>query len=111
MDGEPHRLSVADELTVFRLTQECLTNALRHAGPGAKVAVELHFAAGEAVVEVVDDGGRRPSGTAVRPRRTGGNGLIGMRERVAVHGGEFSAGPRPGTGWQVRAVIPIKAAV
>jgi len=112
MDGEPHKLSVADELTVFRLTQECLTNALLHAGPGAKVAVELHFAAGEAVVEVVDDGGCRPVSTGVsEQRRTGGNGLIGMRERVAVHGGEFTAGPRPGTGWQVRAVIPIKAAV
>jgi len=122
IDGEPRGLSAADELTVFRLAQEGLTNALRHAGPGAKVAVELRFAAGEAVVEVVDDGGRRAGGAdipgvrrtggadAPEVRRTGGNGLIGMRERVAVHGGEFAAGPRRGPGWQVRAVIPIKAA-
>jgi len=111
IDGEPRGLSAADELTVFRLAQEGLTNALRHAGPGARVAVELRFAAGEAVVEVVDDGGRRaPSADPHGVRRTGGNGLIGMRERVAVHGGEFAAGPRRGPGWQVRAVIPIKVA-
>ena len=111
IDGDPVGLSAADELTIFRLVQEGLTNALRHAGPGAHVAVEMRFAAGQAVVEVTDDGGGRTAlAGPSEPRGSGGNGLIGMRERVAVHGGEFSAGPGPVSGWRVRAVIPLKVA-
>jgi signal transduction histidine kinase len=110
--GQPHGLAAADELTIFRLAQEALTNALRHAGQGALVTLALTYAPGAVMLEVVDDGAGRlvtVGGPAV-PVASGGHGLIGMRERVAVHGGEFSAGPRLGGGWQVRAVVPVRGA-
>ncbi|GIE77275.1 two-component sensor histidine kinase [Actinoplanes philippinensis] len=103
--GDTGRLSAADELTVFRIVQESLTNALRHAGAGAKVLVALAVEPERAVLEVSDDGGGRPSA----PAAGGGNGLLGMRERVAVHGGELTAGPAGG-GWRVRAVISLREA-
>jgi signal transduction histidine kinase len=111
--GQPHGLTPADELTIFRLAQEALTNALRHAGQGASVTLALMYAPGAVTLEVVDDGAGRlvmVGGPPVRAA-SGGHGLIGMRERVAVHGGEFSAGPRLGGGWQVRAVVPVRGAV
>jgi signal transduction histidine kinase len=110
IEGEPHGLSAADELTLFRLAQEGLTNALRHAGPEARVTVTLRFGDGTAVVEVVDDGAGRLAGAAPVLPGSGGNGLVGMRERVAVHGGRFTAGPRLGPGWQVRAELPVRTA-
>jgi signal transduction histidine kinase len=115
-DGEPAGLSPAEELTVFRLVQETLTNALRHAGTGAAIEVGLTFGTGKVTLEVVDDGAGQlvtVGGTGFAEDRpalpaSGGHGLIGMRERVAVHGGEFNAGPRLGGGWRVWAVIPVK---
>jgi signal transduction histidine kinase len=111
--GQPHGLAAADELTIFRLAQEALTNALRHAGQGATVNLALTFDPGAVTLEVVDDGAGRlvtvggPGRLSTAPP-AGGHGLIGMRERVAVHGGQFSAGPRLGGGWQVRAVVPVR---
>ena len=115
IDGERPALSAADELTIFRLVQEGLTNVLRHAGTGAAVTVSLRFDAGTAVLGIVDDGAGRTATELTpdvgRPRLSGGgNGLIGMRERVAALGGSFDAGPRLGTGWEVRAVAPVKVA-
>ncbi|WP_063746570.1 sensor histidine kinase [Catenuloplanes japonicus] len=106
VDGETGALSAADELTVYRIVQESLTNVLRHAGQGAKAEVSLRVGGGQAVLEIGDDGAGRPA-TGVR---TGGNGLVGMRERIAVHGGELSAGPQAGSGWRIHAVIPMKEA-
>jgi signal transduction histidine kinase len=113
--GQARGLAPADELTVFRIAQEALTNALRHAGQGARVDLALTFGDGVVRLEVVDDGAGQlvtvggTGGTGGPPaQRSGGHGLIGMRERVAVHGGEFSAGPRLGGGWQVRAVVPVR---
>jgi signal transduction histidine kinase len=108
--GQPHGLTPADELTIFRLAQEALTNALRHAGQGALVNLALTYAPGAVTLEVVDDGAGRLVMVGGPPVAvaSGGHGLIGMRERVAVHGGEFSAGPRLGGGWQVRAVVPVR---
>ncbi|MEV4395696.1 histidine kinase [Nonomuraea sp. NPDC049607] len=87
-------------LVVHRLVQESLTNVLKHAGPGrCRVAVGVR-AAGELVVEVVDDGrGGVP--------RQGGHGLAGLRERVILYGGTFSAGPEPAGGFAVRARLPL----
>jgi len=91
----------------YRIVQESLTNVLRHAGPAASVRVTAERTESELRVSVVDDGGRAegrpPSSSRV------GHGLIGMRERVAVHGGSFAAGPY-GPGWRVTAVIPIAVA-
>jgi signal transduction histidine kinase len=102
-EGERDRLPAAAELTVFRIVQEALTNVLRHAGPAARVALDLRYADHEARIEVDDDGGGR---LVVAPPAIGGHGLVGMRERVAVHGGAFEAGPRLGGGWRVAVRVP-----
>jgi signal transduction histidine kinase len=98
--GEAGALGAAEELTAYRVVQESVTNALRHAGPGAALTVHLERAHGTLRITATDDGA--PGGFA-----GDGHGLIGMRERVAVHGGTFAAGPLPGGGWRVRAEIPL----
>ncbi|MFE9727424.1 sensor histidine kinase [Streptomyces sp. NPDC005794] len=101
------RLSPAEEMTAFRIVQECLTNVLRHAGAGAGVAIRIHEEQGTLLIGVVDDGAGTLSGRGVGGR-SGGNGLVGMRERVELAGGSFEAGPRLGSGWHVRASIPTR---
>jgi signal transduction histidine kinase len=101
------RLSPAEEMTAFRIVQECLTNVLRHAGAGAGVDIRLSEERGTLLIGVVDDGAGTLSGLGVGGR-LGGNGLVGMRERVELAGGSFEAGPRLGSGWQVRASIPTR---
>ena len=87
-------------LTAYRVVQEALTNVRKHAGPGARV--ELSVAVGDEVrIDVADDG--RGAAAAVDGD---GLGLVGMRERVTVHGGTLEAGPRPGGGYLVSARIP-----
>ncbi|MER6082326.1 histidine kinase [Streptomyces sp. NPDC001833] len=111
VEGERGGLSTADGLTVLRIVQESLTNVLRHAGPGARVSITLRFEKDAVRIGVVDDGAGRLTGSrAVTDRGSGGNGLVGMRERVEVSGGTFAAGPRLGAGWQVDAEIPVKNA-
>ncbi len=111
-DGDRPGLPPAVELTVFRVVQEALTNVLRHAGPGARVALALRYRPGRVGVEVTDDGGGRLVAAPPRAASPGtggpgaGHGLVGMRERVAVHGGTFAAGPRLGGGWYVTAEVP-----
>ncbi|MDM4718810.1 sensor histidine kinase [Micromonospora sp. WMMA1363] len=101
--GEPS-LPPGLELTVYRVVQEGLTNALKHAGVGAAVEVTLERDADAVSVCVVDDGrGRSP----VRPAPSGGHGLVGMRERVGVYDGRFTAGPRLAGGWQVQVRLPL----
>jgi signal transduction histidine kinase len=95
-------------LTVYRIVQEGLTNVRKHAGPGPRVTVTVRTTdgqrtgVGEVLVEVSDDG-RGPAADDVD-----GHGVIGMRERVAVHGGRLAAGPRPGGGFLLRAEIPLR---
>ncbi|TQK18679.1 signal transduction histidine kinase [Microbacterium sp. SLBN-154] len=95
------------QLTVYRIVQEALTNALRHAPSARSVDVSIEHVDGEVRVEVVDDaeGSRQPHRNAPQ-NDTGGHGLIGMRERVALYGGTLDAGPRGVNGWRVRAVLP-----
>lgn len=88
-------------LTVFRVVQESLTNVRKHAGTSATAEVVLAIDGPDVLVDVVDDG----HGAAGTPT-SGGLGLVGMRERVAVHGGTLDVGPAVGGGWQVRARIP-----
>ncbi|MGK5738596.1 sensor histidine kinase [Micromonospora sp. URMC 103] len=88
-------------LAVYRIVQEAVTNVVKHAAPAACRAT-VTVAAGEVRVEVTDDG-RRPVRSDVE-----GHGLAGMRERVALHGGEFSAGPRAGGGFAVAARLPYR---
>ncbi|MFG2591290.1 sensor histidine kinase [Streptomyces sp. NPDC048438] len=101
------RLSPAEEMTAFRIVQECLTNVLRHAGAGAGVDIRIHEEQGTLLISVVDDGAGTFSGRGLGGR-SGGNGLVGMRERAELAGGSFEAGPRLGSGWHVRASIPTR---
>lgn len=101
--GEPHPVSQALALTIFRVTQEALTNFLKHAGATARASVTLRYARTAITVDVVDDG----EGVE-HPTDGGGNGLRGMYERVTSMGGTLRAGPRSDTqGFRVTAVLPV----
>ncbi len=104
LDGEPYPVDAGIGLVVYRLIQEALTNAVKHAGP-ARAHVRLDFGSAALTVEVFDTGrgynGRRAD------RADPGHGLLGMRERVALYGGELRTGPRPGGGFRVYARIPM----
>ncbi len=96
------------QLTVYRLVQEALTNTLRHAGPAAGVDVVVARTDGELRLRVSDDGPEVVSQAGERGRCTDpGRGLIGMRERVQAFGGHVSAGPQPGGGWCVAASMRL----
>jgi signal transduction histidine kinase len=86
----------------YRITQEALTNVLKHAGPGAAATVRLAFDPEGVDVEVTDDGPGLTGGVALGSQK----GLIGMRERVELFGGRFSAGPMDGGGFRVFARLP-----
>ncbi|NUP18857.1 MAG: sensor histidine kinase [Streptomyces sp.] len=100
-DGAP--LAAVVELSAYRIVQEALTNARRHA-PGATVSVNIHRSDEDLVVRITDDG---PGATGPETRGAG-HGLIGMRERVALLGGSISAGPSSTGGFAVIARLPIK---
>ncbi|MFJ6482442.1 MULTISPECIES: sensor histidine kinase [unclassified Streptomyces] len=91
------------DLAAYRVVQEGLTNAVRHAA-GARVSVTVEYAPGELRVEVADTGGTPR--TPVAPG--GGRGLVGLRERLAVYGGTLRAGNDPRGGYRLRAVIPVE---
>jgi signal transduction histidine kinase len=93
-------LPVGVELAAYRIVQEALTNALRHAR-AQRVTVRLFTQAGSLRVVVADDGAGPNGG-----RSAGGHGLVGMRERVAVYGGSLTVGPAPDGGFVVDATIP-----
>ena len=101
VEGTPVELPAGLGLCAYRIVQESLTNALRHAGP-ARAEIVLRYGPGSLDVTVRDDG----AGTAGAPA-TSGHGLIGMRERVAVYGGSLRAGPRDGGGFEVAAHLPL----
>jgi signal transduction histidine kinase len=103
--GAPFAIGAATELAVYRLAQEGLTNAVKHAGPRAHVAVALRWQPQELTVEVADDGG----GSMPAPAVPGaGAGLQGLRDRIAAVGGTVSATPRE-LGFAVRARFPRAA--
>jgi signal transduction histidine kinase len=105
VDGERAQLPGAVDVSAYRIVQEALTNAVRHAGP-THARVRIGYRAGEVSIEVTDNG---PRGQAPRPiaRAGGGHGLIGMRERAALFGGTLEAGPYEG-GFRVRATLPVE---
>jgi signal transduction histidine kinase len=112
--GLPVELHVSDvppglppgvDLAAFRVVQEALTNVIKHAGK-PRTGVSVHCREGSLVVEVADAGRPIPAAGPVVPGGAG-RGLLGLRERTALYGGELDAGPRPGGGWLVRARIPV----
>jgi signal transduction histidine kinase len=102
VEGERRSLPVGIELSAYRIVQEALTNALKHAG-GAHAIVHVRYGAESLELEIIDDG---PGATA--PVSSGGHGLVGMRERVALYGGRLDAGRRPSGGFAVRVLLPIR---
>jgi signal transduction histidine kinase len=106
VEGERRELSPSLELSAYRVVQEALTNVLKHSAANSAV-VRVGYGNGALEVDVADNGHGRAHVTTAAP--TGGNGLIGMRERVRLHGGHLSAGPRRAGGFSVRASFPLEA--
>ena len=103
VEGEPRDLPPGLDLSAYRIVQEALTNALTHAGP-ARARVVLRYRVDELELEVSDDGPGRGEVSG------SGYGLVGMRERVAIYGGELQAGRRPEGGYALRVRLPLGTA-
>ncbi|MBF9127701.1 hypothetical protein I0C86_01625 [Plantactinospora sp. S1510] len=108
-DGTPRPVAPSVGLAAYRTVQEALTNAARYAGAHARVDVRIRWG-DELSVEVCDDGPAGAVPAAGDPRLSTGHGLLGLRERVAVVGGELSTGPVPAGGFRVAARLPLSTA-
>jgi signal transduction histidine kinase len=102
VEGEPAALPLGVAVSAYRIVQEALTNVLKHAGP-AQARVVVRYAGRELELEIADDGRGSAAITGA------GHGLVGMRERVALYGGDFDAGASNGGGFVVRARLPLTA--
>jgi signal transduction histidine kinase len=103
IEGEPRDVPPGIDLSAFRIVQEALTNALTHAGP-ARARVVLRYLADDLELEISDDGPGSGAGSG------SGYGLVGMRERVSVYGGELQAGRHPEGGYTLRVRLPLRPA-
>jgi signal transduction histidine kinase len=112
IEGDRRPLSADADHSAYRILQESLTNVLRHAGPGTAAHIYLRYQPDALAITVTDDGpvngNSVPVDDGVRP--AGGHGIDGMRERAASVGGELTAGPLAGGGFQVKAMLPVPAA-
>jgi signal transduction histidine kinase len=106
VNGAVRPLSTTIELSAYRIVQEALTNARRHA-PGARVRVELNYLGDRLAVRVTDDGAPTPVTRVEDRTKVMGHGLVGMRERATMLGGRFAAGPRTEGGFAVQAELPV----
>jgi signal transduction histidine kinase len=113
VSGPPRPAPAGVDLSAFRIIQEALTNVVKHAGTSASCLVSVGYTDSDLVIRVTDDGGLPVTLPVVSvPAFLGtgtGHGVIGMRERVHLCGGTFTAGPRPGGGFQVMATLPLPA--
>jgi signal transduction histidine kinase len=110
VEGEQVPLPAETDHSAYRILQESLTNVLRHAGPGATAEVCLRYQPGLLTITVTDDGkAAADDGTSLSGSTTSSHGIQGMRERAASVGGELTAGPLSGGGFQVRAMLPVAA--
>jgi signal transduction histidine kinase len=104
VEGEPEApLAPGVDLAAYRVVQEALTNAIKHAGP-ARAWVTVRYATRALELEIGDDG------RATATNGDHGHGLVGMRERVALYGGDLEAGPRAGGGYTINARFPLEQA-
>jgi signal transduction histidine kinase len=102
IEGQAKQLPPGIDLTAYRLVQEGLTNAIKHAG-ASQAEVVVRYGEGDVELLVSDDGRGESDGSS----ESGGHGLVGMRERVAVYDGELEAGPRPKGGYALRVRLPL----
>ncbi|MBO0835194.1 MAG: two-component sensor histidine kinase, partial [Actinobacteria bacterium] len=103
-DGQPRPLPAGAEVAAYRIIQESLTNAIKHAGP-ATATIRLEYDDSTVRIEIADTG----RGLAPGAQSPGaGHGLVGMRERAAAVGGTLQAGPDPTGGYRVVAVLPAE---
>jgi signal transduction histidine kinase len=105
--GQPVALPRGLDLSAYRIVQEGLTNSLKHSGAGTAAKVTVEYRRADLVLEVRDDGpgvhGDRRAGLD-----GAGHGLVGIRERVKLFGGDLAAGPAPGGGFLLRARLPLE---
>jgi anti-sigma regulatory factor (Ser/Thr protein kinase) len=107
VDGDGAALPAAVDVSAYRIVQEALTNVLKHAG-SAHAEVSIAYVGDSVTIEITDDGpGLQAADPAGAEATQGGRGLTGMRERVALFGGDLRAGPRPDGGFTVRASLPV----
>jgi signal transduction histidine kinase len=100
VEGTPFELARGVDVSAYRIVQEALTNALKHAG-NARARVVVRYGADALELEVIDDGPGDGNGGG------SGHGLAGIRERVGIYGGELESGARPGGGYALRARLPL----
>lgn len=105
MTGTPISLPPSVDLSAYRVMQEALTNVMTHAA-GSSVVAKIQYSADAIALSVVNDGSGRDRNSE---RTSGGRGMVGMRERVAMFNGNFDAGQTDDGGWQVLATFPISA--
>lgn len=104
VEGNERELPPGIELAAFRIVQEALTNVRKHGGQSASAVVLIQYRDDALAIEIIDDG----AGASTSLSNTGGgHGLVGIRERVEIYGGEFSASPKIGGGFVVAAVLPL----
>jgi signal transduction histidine kinase len=103
VSGVPRDLPASLEVSAYRIVQESLTNVLKHS-TAEHACVGVEYGDGHLSIEVTDDGARRDADVPA----SGGHGLIGMRERVALHRGQLQAGPQPSGGFRVLATFPLE---
>ena len=101
ISGDHTALPAAVDVSVYRIVQEALTNALKHAGH-TRASVRVAYQPDRLLLDIINQ-----PGTAPRSRVNGGHGIIGMRERAALFGGSMKAEPQPGGGYKVQAAIPL----
>jgi signal transduction histidine kinase len=119
VNGDPAVLAASQQVAIYRIIQEAITNTIRHSG-ASRVEVTIAVGTDSVEVDVIDNGsGSAPrptggigpaavSGTAASDQGTAGHGLVGMRERLIALGGTLEAGPILGTGFRVRAHLPVR---
>ena len=105
-EGLPQPMPAGPQLAAYRIVQESLTNVLKHAGPAGRAWVRLQWRDDALELSVLDDG----RGAGAVPSDGQGQGLRGMVERAALHGGRLTAGPRHGGGFGVHAALPYRTA-
>jgi signal transduction histidine kinase len=109
VSGRPFRVPEGAQLAVYRITQEALTNCMKHAAGATKVAVTLRYAEPAIELGVVDDGDANV--TVASAATTTGHGIVGMHERAALYNGTVIAAPRSGSGWTVTACLNVADAL